>query len=228
MTPKTAKLPPLENGDRLTADDFHARYAAMPHIKKAELIDGEVFMPSPTKWIGHGTPHLDLGWFLKHYTVFTPGTTAGDNATVRLDLDNEPQPDVTMIIDPDCGGQAEVDADDYLSGAPELVAEVSGTSAGIDLNRKFDVYRRNRVREYVVHRTHDGELDWFVLRRGRFTPLAADPADGLLKSETFPGLWLDAAALVRGELPAVLSALTRGLQSAEHATFVKTLAKRRR
>jgi Uma2 family endonuclease len=156
MTPKAAKLPPLENGDRLTADEFHARYTVMPKLKKAELIDGEVFMPSPTKWTGHGTPHSDLNWFLKHYTVFTPGTTAGDNATVRLDLDNEPQPDVTMIINPDCGGQAEIDADDYLSGAPELVAEVSATSAAIDLNRKFDVYRRNRVREYIVHRTLDG------------------------------------------------------------------------
>lgn len=42
-------LPPLENGDRLTRSDFEQRYDAMPHVKKAELIEGIVYMPSPVE-----------------------------------------------------------------------------------------------------------------------------------------------------------------------------------
>lgn len=227
MIQKLKNVPKLRNGDRLTADEFRERYAAMPPGTRAELIDGEVFMPSPVSMEGHATPHLDLGWFLAHYTVFTAGATAADNATVRLDTGNEPQPDLTLIIDPVYSGQVEIDAEGYIVGAPELVAEVSASSVGIDRNRKFEMYRRHRVREYIIHRTEDEELDWFILRGRRFVPLAPDKADGLLKSQTFPGLWLDAAALIRRDLLAVLNALTRGVQSPEHAKFVKELAKRR-
>jgi hypothetical protein len=39
------KLSPLENGDRLTRSDFEQRYDAMPHVKKAELSEGIVYMP---------------------------------------------------------------------------------------------------------------------------------------------------------------------------------------
>jgi Uma2 family endonuclease len=228
MIQKTTLIPKLRNGDRLKADEFRRRYEAMPPGTRAELIDGEVFMPSPVHMEGHATPHLDLGWFLTHYTVFTLGTTAADNATVRLDLDNEPQPDLSLIIDPECGGQVEIDAEDYIVGAPELVAEVSASSVGIDRNRKFELYRRHQVHEYIIHRTEDGELDWFIRRGRRFVPLAPDKADGLLKSQTFPGLWLDAPALLRRDLMTVLNGLTRGVQAPEHAKFVKTLAKRKR
>jgi hypothetical protein len=224
---KATRIPPLRNGDRLKADEFRRRYEAMPQGTRAELIDGEVFMPSPVSAEGHGKPHLGLGWFLTHYTVFTTGAEAADNSTVRLGDQSEPQPDVLLHIDPECGGQVEIDAEGYIIGAPELVAEVSASTVGIDRNRKFDMYRRHRVREYIIHRTEDEELDWFVLRGRRFVPLAPDKADGLLKSQTFPGLWLDAPALIRRDLRAVLEALTRGVQSPEHARFVKALAKRR-
>lgn len=228
MILKATRLPKLYPGDRLTAGEFRERYAAMPSGTRAELIDGEVFMPSPVTWEFHGGPHVDAAWWLGHYKVFTPGIDAGDNATVRLDEHNEPQPDLSLLIRPERGGQIEIDADGYVVGAPELVVEVAASSVGIARNRKFDMYRRFGVREYVILRTEDGELDWFIRRGRRFVPLAPDKADGLLKSQTFPGLWLDAPALLRRDLMSVLTALTRGVQSPEHAKFVKSLAKRRR
>ena len=170
-------IPRLVAGDRLTADEFRRRYAAMPPGTRAELLDGEVYMPSPVSVVGHGIPHLELGWALMHYRAATSGTLAADNTTVRLHDDSEPQPDLILFIDPHHGGQAEIDADGYITGTPELVAEVSASSAGIDRNRKFDLYRRHRVREYIIWRTEDEALDWFVLRRGRFVPLAPDKAD---------------------------------------------------
>lgn len=226
-TPLRSKLPPLQPGDRLTREEFERRYHAMPHVKKAELIEGEVHMPSPVSWEYHGSPHSDVMTWLGVYRASTPGTDTGDNSTVRLDTDNEPQPDATLIVRPDHGGRVTLDADGYLDGSPELIVEVSASRASIDLGKRLNVYRRNRVSEYVVWRVYDEAVDWFVFRDGEFVTLTPDPADGLFKSATFPGLWLDAAALVRRDLAAVLAALTRGLASPEHAAFVQQLAARR-
>lgn len=38
------KILPLENGDRLTRSEFERRYHAMSSVKKAELIEGMVYM----------------------------------------------------------------------------------------------------------------------------------------------------------------------------------------
>jgi Uma2 family endonuclease len=219
-------LPPLQNGDRLTRDEFERRYHAMPHVTKAELIEGEVHMPSPVSCVYHGAPHADVIGWLFNYRASTPGTTAADNATVRLDLDNELQPDAVLFVRPECGGRVEFDADGYLSGSPEFVFEVSASTAAIDLNRKLNVYRRNSVSEYVVWRVYDEAVDWFVFRNEQFERHSPD-ADGLLKSTFFPGLWLDPAALVRGDAATVLAALARGIASPEHAAFAALLASRR-
>jgi len=215
-------VPPLENGDRLTRAEFERRYDAMPHLKKAELIEGVVHMPSPVRWNRHATPHAELITWMGTYQAATPGVQAGDNGTVRLDLDNEPQPDVLLIIDPLAGGQVQIDDDDYISGAPELVAEIASSSVSIDLGSKLRVYRRNAVREYIVWRVLDNAVDWFVLRNAQYEPLPLGP-DGILRSEVFPGLWLDAAALTRSDLATVLQVLQRGLGSPEHAAFVAQL-----
>lgn len=215
-------VPPLETGDRLTREEFERRYRAMPHVKKAELIEGVVYMPSPVSLQRHGLPHLDaMGW-LGVYRAFTQGVLAGDNSTIRLDLDNEPQPDGILFIDPKLGGQAQMDADGYVAGAPEMAVEIASTSASIDLGIKLHVYRRNQVREYVVWRVLDRAIDWFVLRHSQFERLAMT-AEGIFRSETFPGLWLDAAALVSGDLPRVHQVLQQGLASAEHAAFMDRL-----
>ena len=215
-------VPPLENGDVLTRAEFERRYETMPHLKKAELIEGVVYVPSPVRHQSHGHPHTRLITWLGYYEANTPGVQASDNSTVRLDLDNEPQPDGLLFIDPACGGQAHIDAADYIAGAPELVAEVAASSASYDLHVKLRVYRRNGVREYLVWRVLDQAVDWFVLRAGQYEPLPVD-TEGLLRSEVFPGLWLDPAALLRGDLATVLAVVQRGLASPEHAAFVARL-----
>jgi hypothetical protein len=218
----TGRIPPLEQGDRLTRPEFERRYQAMPHVKKAELLEGVVYMPSPVRATKHGIPHAHfIGW-LDVYAAATPGVIPADNSTVRLDLDNEAQPDGMLLIDSACGGQAKISTDDYIEGAPELAGEIAASSVSYDLHVKLNVYRRSGVREYVVWRVLDGELDWFVLRDGQFARLAPD-ANGIYRSEVFPGLWLDAQALLRGDLVQVLAVLQQGLASPEHAALVAKL-----
>jgi Uma2 family endonuclease len=147
---------------------------------------------------------------------------AGDNGSVRLDPDNEPQPDAFLFIESERDGQVQISDDDVVEGAPELVFEVSSSTVSIDLGKKLNVYRRNEVREYVVWRVRDRQIDWFVLRNGRFESLSPS-ADGILRSTVFPGLWLDPAALLRGDLATVLAVLQQGLSSLEHAEFVARL-----
>jgi Uma2 family endonuclease len=150
----------------------------------------------------------------------------GDNGSVRLDLDNEPQPDAAMIIEPAFGGHVTLDADDYVVGGPELVGEVSASSVSIDLHKKFRVYRRNRIKEYVVWRVLDGSIDWFVQRNEQFERLQLNSA-GYYESQVFPGLWLDPTAMSTGDLAAVLQVLGQGLASPEHAAFVERLRTQR-
>jgi hypothetical protein len=214
--------PPLENGDRLTRDEFERRYNAMPWLKKAELIEGEVYMPSPVRLEQHAGPDADLLWWLVHYRAFTPGTRAAGNCTIRLDLENEPQPDGALLTLPSHGGKAKISEDDYIEGSPELLGEISASTVIIDLNKKFHVYRRNHVQEYIVWRVQDAAIDWFVLRGEDFERLQPDAA-GLYRSEVFPGLWLDAAAMMRGDLATVLERLQEGMRSPEHTAFVAKL-----
>ncbi len=213
--------PPLKNGDVLTRTEFERRYTAMPGLKKAELIEGVVSMPSPVSGIGHGDSHLRLGWLFQQYVWHTPGTLATDNATIRLDADNEPQPDLSLIVLPKFGGRVTI-VDGFIEGSPDLVVEVAASSASIDLNKKLSVYRKNRVREYVVHRVCDQAIDWFVHRVGQFEKMEPD-ARGILKSEAFPGLWLQPVALVNSEFSVLNETLNEGLDSAERAAFVARL-----
>jgi Uma2 family endonuclease len=219
-------LPKLENGDHLTREEFELRYHAMPHLTKAELIEGVVYMPSPVRWKQHASPHGVVMTWLGSYTAKTPGVQFGDNGTVRLDPENMPQPDAILIIDPSRGGQTTLSADDYLEGAPELVVEIAASSVSIDLNLKLRVYRRNKVREYLVWRTQDQTLDWFILRGDDYERLEPG-ADGIVRSEVFPGLWLDPAALASSDLGRVLEILQQGIASPEHAAFVKQLDEHR-
>jgi Uma2 family endonuclease len=219
----TKNLPPLENGDRLTRNEFERRYQAMTHLKKAELIEGVVYVPSPLRFEPHAEPHGDLITWLGTYKVMTPGARLGDNPTVRLDLDNEPQPDAVLLIDEAAGGQSRLDKDGYVEGAPELVVEVAASSSANDLYDKKTVYRRNSVREYIVWQVFDQKLDWFVLSEGRYDSLEADES-GIIRSEVFPGLWLAVSALLDGDMPSVLATVQEGLNSSEHSAFVKQLS----
>ena len=218
----TMALPPLENGDRLTREEFEKRYAAMPDVKKAELIDGVVYMGSPVRFGKHSEPHAALLTWLGTYAAFTQGVRLGDNATVRLDSDTEPQPDALLRIEPEVGGSSHISEDDYIEGAPELVAEISSSTASYDLHDKMDAYRRAGVKEYLVWRVEDGQVDWFVLRDGAYMRLAPDGSD-MISSLTFPGLWLAVSALLAGDMAQVVGALQKGLEAAEHAAFVARL-----
>lgn len=213
-------IPPLENGDRLSRFEFERRYEAMPQIKKAELIEGIVYMASPLRIRSHGEPHGLIITWLGTYRAFTPGTVLGDNSTVRLDLDNEPQPDAVLLVP---GRFASIGADDYIEGAPELVVEVAASSAAIDLHDKKRAYRRNGVQEYIVWRTLDHQLDWFVLRDDEYVLQQFDE-NGVIKSQVFPGLWLAVSALLSGEMTTVLSVLQAGINSTEHQEFMQQLA----
>ena len=212
----------MENGDRLSRGEFERRYEAMPELKKAELIEGEVYMPSPVRHGRHSHPHTRVVTWLTNYDLDTPGVEAGDNGSIRLDLDNEPQPDAYLMVRPESGGQARFSDDDYVEGAPELVAEVTSSSVSYDLGKKLNAYRRNGVREYVVWRVDDRAIDWLVNRDGQFVPMSPAP-DGILRSIVFPGLWLHPAALLGGDMEMFKRVLQEGLSSAEHAAFVAQL-----
>lgn len=207
-------LPPLCSGDRLTRSEFERRYQAMPQVKKAELIEGSVYMASPLRFEPHAEPHADLMIWLGNYKVATPGVRLGDNATVRLDLDNEPQPDALLMLDQTRGGNAYIGADGYVEGAPELVAEIAASSASIDLGDKKTAYRRNGVQEYLVWQVFEQKIDWYHLEAGAYVLL--ENVDDIIKSKVFPGLWLDTAAMLVGNMPQVLSTLQQGLASAEY------------
>src|SRR4051812_12406098 len=88
-----AAVPPLESGDRLSRAEFERRYEAMPELKKAELIEGEVYVGSPVRHRQHSAPHGQLITWLGTYTAATPHVDIGDNGSIRMDLPNEPQPD---------------------------------------------------------------------------------------------------------------------------------------
>jgi Uma2 family endonuclease len=220
-------LPPLENGDHLTRSEFERRYDAMPHVKKAELIEGVVYMPSPVRVRSHGKPHGQIMSWVGVYCSATPGVDFADNATLRLDPDNEPQPDAMLWIDEAAGGRARVSNDDYLEGAPELIVEVAASSASYDLHDKLNVYRRNGVPEYIVWRVYNRQVDWFRLENERYVTVPPDAA-GIIRSRVFPGLHLAVTALINGDLSGVLAALQQGIGSAEHRAFVETLAEARR
>lgn len=209
-------IPPLESGDRLTRTEFERRYHAMPQVKKAELIEGLVYMASPLRAKAHGKPHARIMTWLGTYEAATPGVETLDNATVRLDADNETQPDALLRIEQ--GGQTTISNDDYVEGAPELIVEIAASSASLDLGAKLHVYRRNQVQEYLVWRVYDNEFDWFQLKDSQYVQLSADNQD-ILRSHIFPGLWLDRKALLKGNLADVLQILQQGLNSSEHQRF---------
>ncbi|MEC4804272.1 MAG: Uma2 family endonuclease [Jaaginema sp. PMC 1079.18] len=206
--PDSSILPPLENGDRLNRYEFERRYAQNP-LKKAELIEGVVYMPAALRFRSHSQPHGNLFGWLWTYAISTSNVELGIEPIVRLDIDNAPQPDAVLFI---TGGQACISEDDYIEGAPELVAEIAASSVAIDLNAKKQAYRRNGVKEYIVWQVYDQKIDWFYLQEGEYIPLSLDE-NNIIRSHTFPGLWLVPEDLLAGNMTQVLAVLQKGLKS---------------
>jgi Uma2 family endonuclease len=194
----------------------------MPNVKKAELIEGVVYVASPLRYQQHGQPHSDIMTWLGVYRATTPRVYSADNTTVRLDFDNEPQPDGLLRLDESVGGSSRISEDDYLEGAPELIVEIASSSSSYDVHDKLQVYRRNGVREYLIWLVEDQEFRWYIWTEGTYQQLSPDKSC-LLKSPLFPGLWLDVSALLAGEMQQVLSALNSGISSCEHQAFVEQL-----
>ncbi len=216
---RSIPMPPLENGDRLTRAEFERRYAATPETFKAELIEGVVYVASPVR-VFHGNPHFNLITWLGVYATATPGVSGSDNATTRLDLDNEPQPDALLRIE--TGGTSTISTDGYIEGAPELVAEIATSSAAVDLGAKKNAYRRNGVQEYLVWQTFENRFSWFRLEAEDFVVIEPD-ADGIIRSRAFPGLWLVVPALLQGRMIEVLNELQAGIADPDHRAFVNRL-----
>lgn len=228
VTPVAAPVvpvPPLEAGDRLSRQEFHHRYLQHPEIKKAELIDGVVYMPSPVRLARHGEPHAHMVAWLAVYAATTPGLRIGDNATVILGRSDEVQTDAMLLIDPTYGGQTRETPDGYLDRAPELAVEIAASSASYDMHVKREAYRRAGVLDYVVLLTHERRVLWLQRVGDTFVETMPDD-DGIYRSRAFPGLWLDPAALLAGDLAAVLATVQVGVASPEHAAFVADLGAR--
>ncbi|MEM1170362.1 MAG: Uma2 family endonuclease [Cyanobacteria bacterium P01_H01_bin.35] len=217
--PKTLNyhLPPLENGDRLTRLEFERRYQAMPELKKAELIQGVVYVASPLRFQPHAEPHGRLITWLGVYQAVTPEAQMGIEPTVRLDNNNELQPDGVLLINPENGGNSRLSDDGYIEGAPELVIEIAASSATIDLGDKKLAYQRSGVREYIVWQVFEQKIDWFSLEDKDYISLIPDE-QGAICSLVFPGLWLDVSAMLAGNMQQVLAVLQTGIKSRESAT----------
>jgi Uma2 family endonuclease len=217
-------MPVLHSGDRLTRAEFERRYQAMPHIKKAELIEGVVYMPSPVSK-AHADIHSRMNTILGVYAAHTPSVSVSDNATVRLDPDNDPQPDVHLRLEE--GGNTSTSADGYVEGAPELIVEIAASSSSYDLHDKKKAYRRNRVQEYIVWQIYEEKILWFRLENEEYVEVKPD-AKGILRSQIFPGLFLDVKAMLKGDVAKALKTLQSGLASPAQKTFVRKLAKARK
>ncbi|MFM9963806.1 MAG: Uma2 family endonuclease [Planctomycetaceae bacterium] len=216
-------IPPLEPGDCLNATEFLRRSAAMPELKKAELINGVVYMSAAVRVDQHAEPDSFIQGLLFFYASHTRGVRSLTNGTVRLNPDDVVQPDAALRILAELGGQSRIGQDGYLRGAPELAAEVSASTVSIDARQKLQAYRQAGVREYLLWRVRDKAVDWWTRDADdEFQPILAD-TDGLHRSRVFPGLWLDVNALLAEDGVRLIEVLQNGLRSTEHGAFVETL-----
>lgn len=222
LRPSPPSPPTLRQGDRMSQPEFHRAYELTPEHVRAELVEGVVYMASPLS-VHHGDAHALMAALLGMYALATPGVRPTDNATVILGPADEPQPDLSLRILPEFGGQTRID-DKYIAGAPELIVEVALSSRDIDLHAKRRAYARHGGIEYLVADLEDARLHWIDLRVDQ--DLTAD-ADGVYRMRTFPGLWIDGPALFAYDVARLTATLNAGLGSSEHATFVAALAARR-
>jgi Uma2 family endonuclease len=217
-------IPWLENGDRLTREEFHRRYEAMPKNVKAELIKGVVYMASPVRVKNHGKPHSLMMSCLGLYFMSTKGVQLLDNTTFIVNEHHEPQPDCVLRIEEGCGGKSWINDDDYLEGSPELTVEIAASTASYDLHDKLEMYEQKSVQEYIMWRVLDNQIDWFSLENGKYQRLSADDR-GIIESKVFSGLRLNIKAMLNDDLTQVLQDLQSGITSKSHKEFVKNLVK---
>jgi Uma2 family endonuclease len=215
---------PLLEGDSMSSDEFILRWEGMPDLRRAELIDGIVYMPSPVSR-DHSECDIFLGGWLYTYAAATPGCLPNRDATWKMGPTNVPQPDLALTILPEYGGQSGVDGE-YHAGAPELIVEVTVSSYSRDFGAKKRLYERMGVQEYLIALPRDRPIVAFSLSPSGFQEFR--PESGILKSRAFPGLWLDLDALWALDIPRLNANLQQGIATPEHAAFTALLAERRR
>lgn len=213
----------LANGERMSRCEFHRLYERSPESVRAELIGGVVHMPSPLRR-QHGAYHVSWSMLFGFYMMQTRGVEAGDNASLLLSDESEPQPDLYLRVLPEFGGQSTTTDDDYVAGAPELIVEIALSSRSVDLFAKRADYHRYGVREYLVFVPREATVFWFDLTKNEER---AQPSDGIIRSAEFPGLWLNIAAIMKQDHAAALATLQQGLATDEHRQLVERLAGRR-
>jgi len=223
QTTTAESVPPLRHGMRLSQPEFHRRYLAYPEDVKFELVGGIVYMASPLSE-EHGFQHTELVSAFVAYKNATPGTRQTGDATTILGKQSEPRPDLSLRILPEYGGQARVNDEGYLEGAPELIAEVSLSSEAIDLGAKREDYEKAGAHEYLVVALRERAIHWFDFRAGN----EVRPRKGVYRSRVFPGLWINAPALLAGDGPRLMQTLQEGLATPAHARFVQRLARAHR
>ncbi len=225
-TPDGMHVPPLRHGDRLTVEEFERRWAAMPELKHAELIEGLVFMNAAAlRWDWHAEPHGLVVHVMTSYSFATPGVRFGLEPSIRMEPASMPQPDAVLRVDERSGGRSRLEGG-YLVGSPEFLMEISGSSEKHDLREKKALYLRAGVQEYLNWSVLDERILLFALSGSEY--LEVSPGnDGILKSSTLPGLWFDPVGLVRADHERISGVLQGGLQSPEHQAFVKELERRR-
>ena len=192
---------PFENGDVMSRDQFHRLYSQCDELEHVELIEGVVYLPSPTRDHGHADEQMLVLEWLAAYRGDDPALKVAPPGSVLLDDLNEPEPDARLIRRDNA-----VYDDGYLASPPELIVEIAASSASRDLHQKKQAYERNGVREYIVWRTRDNALDWFRLVDGAYQRI--EPGnDGIIESAEFPGLRLDTNALLNHDRKKLLAAL---------------------
>lgn len=217
----TQKLTPtrLNNGDRLSMAEFKRLYEASPHIRRAELIEGVVYVASPV-FLPHARAQANAITWLGNYQVKTPHTIVTGEQSVELDIDNGVQPDALLWIEGDIDEEGGL-----VVGSPTLVVEVAASTRSYDLGIKKRVYRRNKVKEYLVFAALEEEIHWFYWDDGIYKEIEPDEK-GIYQSRVFGGLWLEGEAFWKRDMAQVLKVLGEGMESAEHAQFIKTLTNR--
>ena len=220
MLSPVVRPPGLVTGERLTVDEFLRRWEEIPELKNAELIDGVVYVPSPVS-LDHGSLDPRIIWWLTHYAYATPGCKAGSNSTWLM-LGSAPQPDVYLRILPSHGGQSRNERQ-FGAGAPELAVEISLTSTEVDFGPKLALYQRAGVREYITVEQFGRRMIWRLLENRAYVAQSLPP-DGIVRSQVFPGLWLDEAAFWADDGAKMLAVLNAGLASEDHQRFIERLA----
>ena len=150
-------VPPLGAGDRLTARGIQRRYEAMPHLKKAELIEGVVYMPSPVRCEVPRRAAFDSQWLALHLPARTPGSGERRQLPVPVRPDQRAAARLRPVHRRPSTGAAVRNRRGWLhQPCPGTRRRSRRQQCQLRSSDKLAVYRRNMVSgEYIVWRVFD-------------------------------------------------------------------------